>query len=170
VTGAIRKLASKGSAAHAPLDINAAIHDVLALTDGELQRHGISLHTDLAAGLPKVFGDRVQLQQVVLNLVVNAIESMITVKDRRRLLCIISQMDDCGMVSVEVRDSGSGLDSATMSRIFDAFFTTKVEGMGLGLSICRSIMDSHGGLLWTSPANSDGAAFFIAVPRAMASG
>jgi C4-dicarboxylate-specific signal transduction histidine kinase len=111
----------------------------------------------------------VQLQQVVLNLVVNAIESMITVKDRQRRLCILSYTEDCGMVSVEVRDSGPGLDSTATSRIFDAFVTTKVGGMGLGLSICRSIMDSHGGLLWTSPANSDGATFFIAVPQAIAS-
>ncbi len=170
VTSTIRKLARKGSVAHAPLDINAAIEEVLALTHGELQRHDISLHTDLAVGLPKVFGDRVQLQQVVLNLVVNAIESMITVKDRPRLLCIISHMEDYGMVSVEVRDSGCGLDPATISHIFDAFFTTKVEGMGLGLSICRSTMDSHGGLLWASPANSHGASFFIAVPQAIASG
>ncbi len=170
VTGTIRTLARKGSVAHAPLDINAAIQEVLTLTHGELERHDISLRADLAAGLPKVLGDRVQLQQVILNLVVNAIESMITVKDRQRHLCVISKMEDCGMVSVEVRDSGPGLDSKTMSRIFEAFFTTKVEGMGLGLSICRSIMDSHGGLLWTSPASPDGASFFIAVPQDAASG
>jgi C4-dicarboxylate-specific signal transduction histidine kinase len=142
---------------------------VLTLTHGDLQRHGISLYTDLAAEPPNVFGDRVQLQQVILNLIVNAIESMITVKDRPRRLCILSHIEECGMVSVEVRDSGPGLDPTTMGRIFDTFFTTKAEGMGLGLSICRSIMDSHGGLLWTSAASSDGASFFIAIPQAVAS-
>lgn len=169
VTGTIRTLARKGSGAHAPLNINAAIEEVLTLTHGDLQRHGISLYTDLAAEPPNVFGDRVQLQQVILNLIVNAIESMITVKDKPRRLCILSHIEECGMVSVEVRDSGPGLDPTTMGRIFDTFFTTKAEGMGLGLSICRSIMDSHGGLLWTSAASSDGASFFIAIPQAVAS-
>jgi C4-dicarboxylate-specific signal transduction histidine kinase len=168
VTATIRTLTRKGSIEHAPLDINAAIREVLVLVRGELQRHDISLQADLGAGLPEVFGDRVQLQQVVLNLVVNAIESMITVKDRPRRLCIISQ-EDCGMVSVEVRDTGPGLDPATMNHIFDAFFTTKVEGMGLGLSISRSIMDSHAGLLWAAPASPDGASFFIAVPQSITS-
>jgi PAS domain S-box-containing protein len=160
----IRALARKSGPQLARLDINDAIQEVLALTRSELQRHGVMLHTELSAGDRPVFGDRVQLQQVLLNLTMNGIEAMSAVTDRPKMLTITSEVVDRGGLLVAVEDTGPGLDPAIAQRIFDPFFTTKPNGMGMGLSICRSIIESHGGRFWASPRVSCGTVFRFTVP------
>jgi C4-dicarboxylate-specific signal transduction histidine kinase len=137
------------------LDLNEAIRSVVTITQGELRKNRVFLTTRLASDLPAVSGDRVQMQQVVLNLMMNAIEAMSLVSDRPREL-VVSTQPDGEHVRVTVRDSGAGLDPQAMGRIFDAFYTTKHSGLGMGLSISRSIVESHGGRLWAAP--NDGAA------------
>jgi signal transduction histidine kinase len=114
--------------------------------------------------LPRVTGDRVQLQQVLLNLIMNAVEAMSAVYNRPRELAIASRLDDAGAVLVEVRDSGSGLDAQASEQVFEAFYTTKPEGIGIGLSISRSIIEAHGGRLWASPNAPHGAVFQFSLP------
>jgi signal transduction histidine kinase len=145
------------------LDLNRKILDVLALTEQELRSHDIVLETRLDSTLPQVTGDRVQLQQVLLNLIVNAIEAMSAVNDRPRELTIVSAQDKDGVV-VEVCDSGIGLDPDRAERIFEAFYTTKAEGIGIGLSISRSIVEAHGGRLWAAPNEPHGAVFAFSLP------
>ena len=156
VTRRIRALFTKTRAAKERLDINETIGEVVVLTGSEMQRNQVVLRMELAAGLPPVTGDRVQLQQVVLNLILNGIEAMSTVQDRPRELVIRSQRgqgDD--EVCVAVQDSGIGLDPGSRERIFDAFHTTKPGGLGLGLSISRSIVEGHGGRLWAVSNDSN---------------
>jgi C4-dicarboxylate-specific signal transduction histidine kinase len=148
-----------------PLNVNEVIRDVLALAYRQLVTGGIATRTDLAPDLPTVLGDHVQLQQVILNLVINAIDAMITIKDRPRTLLIKSVRDAEG-VMVEVQDSGKGLDPEQASRIFDSFFTTKPDGIGMGLSISRSIVEAHGGRLQATPGSSQGAVFQLILPKA----
>jgi signal transduction histidine kinase len=114
--------------------------------------------------LPLVLGDRVQLQQVVINLLINGVEAMAPIKDRPREILIRSQQNEAGQVLVAVLDSGIGIDSETAEKLFSAFFTTKASGMGMGLSISRSIIRAHGGRLWASPNTDHGAAFQFTVP------
>jgi signal transduction histidine kinase len=161
----LRALAKKSEPELAKLDINGAIQEVLALTRSELQRHGVMLRADLFADVRPVFGDRVQLQQVLLNLITNGIEAMNAVTDRPKLLAITSEPVEPGGVLVAVEDTGTGLDPATADRIFDSFFTTKPNGMGIGLSICRSIIEAHGGRFWVSPRVPCGTVFRFTVPR-----
>ena len=148
------------------LDINRKILDVLALTEQELRSHDIAVRTELDRTLPHVAGDRVQLQQVLLNLIVNASEAMSGVHDRARELTIVSRQDDANGVQVEVRDSGTGLDPERAERVFEAFYTTKAEGIGIGLSISRSIVEAHGGRLWASANEPHGAVFRFSLPVA----
>jgi PAS domain S-box-containing protein len=148
------------------LDINRKILDVLALADQELRRHDIAVRTELDRTLPHVAGDRVQLQQVLLNLILNAIEAMSGVHDRARELTIVSRQDDANGVQVEVRDSGTGLDPERAERVFDAFYTTKAEGIGIGLSISRSIVKAHGGRLSAASNEPHGAVFRFSLPVA----
>jgi signal transduction histidine kinase len=162
----LRALAMKSGPDLTELDINGAIQEVLALARSDLQRHGVVLHTELSAEVRPVFGDRVQLQQVLLNLLTNAIEAMNAVTDRPKVLAITSEPVEPGGVLVAVDDTGAGLDPATSDRIFDSFFTTKPSGMGMGLSICRSIIDAHGGRLWMSPRVPHGTAVRFTVPTA----
>jgi two-component system, LuxR family, sensor kinase FixL len=145
------------------LDINDVIQEVLALADRELQENRILLDRQLTTALPPVLADRVQMQQVVLNLIMNGVEAMAAITDRPRSLCMQSRMDESGDVLVAVRDSGTGLSSET-HRLFTPFFTTKANGMGLGLSISRSLVESHGGRLWAAPNVPHGAAFYFTVP------
>ena len=147
------------------LDLNREILEVLALTEQELRSHDIVLETKLDSMLPQVRGDRVQLQQVLLNLILNAIEAMSAVNDRPRQLTIVSAQDTGGAV-VEVRDSGIGFDQDGAERVFDAFYTTKAEGLGIGLSISRSIVEAHGGRLWAAPNQPHGAVFAFSLPAA----
>ena len=162
----IRTMARKSTIDTTRFDINSAIVDVLALTSGELRRHDVLLETELSAELQPISGDRGQMEQVILNLTVNAIEAMATDDHPPRALRITSQMAREGDVLIAVADTGAGLDPATGDGIFDAFFTTKPDGMGLGLSICRSIIEAHGGRLWASPNSPRGSIFQFTVPTA----
>ena len=163
----LRALAGKSGPQLMPFDIDGAIQEVLALTRTDLHRHGVELHTDLSAQVPPVIGDRVQLQQVLLNLVMNGIQAMATVSDRRRELTISVSPAAPEHVQVTVEDTGPGLDPAIVQRIFDPFFTTKPDGLGLGLSISRSIIEAHGGQLWASLRAPHGTAFHFTVPVAV---
>jgi PAS domain S-box-containing protein len=161
----LRALAKKIGPELAKLDINDAIDEVLALTRSELQRHGVVLHTDLLAGDRSAFADRVQLQQVLMNLILNGIEAMKAVAGRQRILTISSEAAEPDGVLVAVADTGPGLDPDTADRIFEPFFTTKPQGLGMGLSICRSIVTAHGGRLWASPNAPYGTVFRFTVPQ-----
>jgi len=160
----IRGLIKKAPPRKECLDINAGIREVIELTRGESVKNGISLQADLADGLPLIEGDRVQLQQVILNLIVNALEAMSGASDGTRELLVSSRKADPGGVIVEVRDSGPGLAPEALEHVFDAFYTTKPSGLGMGLSICRSIIEAHGGRLWASANLPRGASFQFALP------
>jgi PAS domain S-box-containing protein len=162
----IRALAMKSGPQLNRLDIDDVIQEVLALTRGELHRHAVALHTDLAAGGRPVLGDRVQLQQVLLNLILNGIDAMKTVTDRARELTVSTASREPVSLLVAVEDTGTGLDPAVAQRIFEPFFTTKSDGLGMGLSICRSIVDAHGGSLWAAPRAPCGTAVRFTIPLA----
>ena len=162
VISRIRGLVNKASPQMERLDVNKVIREVLALTDNELRRGGATVQTELAADVPTVLGDRVQLQQVMLNLIINGIEAMGMITDRPRELFIKSAKHTDGVL-VQVQDSGKGIDPEHADRIFEPFFTTKPEGMGMGLSISRSIVESHGGRLWAE-SGSEGALFQFTLP------
>jgi signal transduction histidine kinase len=140
------------------------MRDVLTMVAADLRTKRVSVSTDLGEGLPKVLGDRVQLQQVFLNLLINAIEATSSVTDRVHFLRIKSVINDADIILVTVEDSGTGIDRKNIDRIFEAFFTTKSTGMGMGLSICRSIIESHSGRLWASPGTTFGSIFHVALP------
>jgi signal transduction histidine kinase/CheY-like chemotaxis protein len=159
VISRMRALFKKARTATEWLDINEAIEEVVILTQSEVRRKTVALRMELAADLPPVMGDRVQLQQVVVNLILNAIEAMSTVEDRERDLLISTQPGEGDEVCVAVQDSGIGLDPKNVERIFDAFHTTKPGGLGMGLSISRSIVESHGGRLWAISNDGPGATF-----------
>jgi PAS domain S-box-containing protein len=163
VLGRIRALIKKTPARKDAVAINDAILDVVAITRTEATNNSVSVRTQLAEGLPRVQGDRVQLQQALLNLIINAIEAMRDVSEEERELLISTRNEPDG-VSVEVRDSGPGLAPAAIDRVFEAFHTTKPGGLGLGLSICRSIIEAHNGRLWASPNVPRGAIFRFIVP------
>src|ERR1700730_231677 len=146
------------------LDINEPILEVIALTRSDVERDGVSLRTRLAEGLPPVQGDRIELQQVMLNLIVNAVEAMRGAKDGARDLLISTGKDASNAILVDVRDSGSGLEPMALDRLFDAFYTTKANGMGMGLSICRSIIEAHGGRVWAAANVPQGAVFTFTLP------
>jgi PAS domain S-box-containing protein len=159
----VRTLAAKSAPDMAQLDINDAIREILILMRSELRRYDVSLETDLSGGLEPVMGDRVQLQQVILNLIMNGIEAMSTKMNEPRVLRVRSQSDSPGTALIAIEDSGPGFAPETMEHLFEAFFTTKPSGMGMGLSICRSIIDAHGGRLWASPRSPHGAVFQFTV-------
>jgi PAS domain S-box-containing protein len=159
VVSRMRTLFKKACTATESLDINDAIEEVVTLTEREAQRNRVTLSMELAADLPPVTGDRVQLQQVVVNLILNGIEAMRGLEDRERNLIIRTQCGAGGEVRVAVKDSGIGFDPESAERMFDAFHTTKSGGLGMGLSISRSIVESHGGRLWAVPNDGPGATF-----------
>jgi PAS domain S-box-containing protein len=165
VIARIRALTKRQAPRMDLLDLNRKIVDVLAFTERELRSHDIVLETRLENRLPQVVGDRVQLQQVLLNLIINAIEAMSGVNDRRRELTIVSTRVPDGVV-VEVRDSGMGLDPQRAEQVFEAFYTTKPEGLGIGLSISRSMVEAHGGRLWAAPNEPNGTVFRFSLPVA----
>jgi len=164
VISRIRTFMKKAIPMKTQLDINQVILDVLALIPAEMATHKISVVIELRPGLPPVLGDRIQLQQVMLNLIMNGIESMTSSTDRPRLLLIRSLPQESGHVLVAVQDSGAGLDAKVMSHIFDTFYTTKPAGMGMGLAISRSIVEAHGGRLWPAANASEGATFNFTLP------
>ena len=165
VISRMRALFKKARTATEWLDINEAIEEVVILTQSEVRRKTVALRMELAADLPPVMGDRVQLQQVVVNLILNAIEAMSTVEDRERDLLISTQPGEGDEVCVAVQDSGIGLDPKNVERIFDAFHTTKPGGLGMGLSISRSIVERHGGRLWALSNDGPGATFRFTLHR-----
>jgi PAS domain S-box-containing protein len=164
VIGRIRDLIKKTPPRRDRLEINGAIREVVELTHGETVKNGISVQTALADGLPLIEGDRVELQQVLVNLIINAVEAMSDIGEATRELLISSGKAESGGVLVTVRDWGPGLAPATLERAFESFYTTKPGGLGLGLSICRSIIEAHGGRLWVSPNVPHGATFQFTVP------
>jgi C4-dicarboxylate-specific signal transduction histidine kinase len=147
------------------IDLNDALRDVVALCLHELQRGNVILRSEAAADVPPVMGDRVQLQQVILNLVLNAVEAMSVVDDRPKELLIRTARTDSDDALLEVQDSGPGIDPANLERVFEAFYSTKPGGMGMGLSICRAIIGAHGGKLWASQGVPRGAVFQFTLPR-----
>jgi C4-dicarboxylate-specific signal transduction histidine kinase len=164
VLDGIRALVKKGPLHKERVDINDVISETMALTRAEAQRNGVAVESDLATDLPLLAADRIQLQQVLLNLTINAIEAMSGTDEGQRDLLIRTGRAEPGGVLVAVRDSGSGLDPESADRLFEAFYTTKPSGMGMGLAICRSIIEAHGGRLWASANEPRGAVFQFALP------
>jgi signal transduction histidine kinase len=161
----IRALTKRTPMSREKLDLNETISEVLALIGDEARRQSVIVRTQLADSLPPVAGDRVQLQQVVMNLVMNAIEAMSNVRERLRELVVITQNTDAECVQATVEDSGTGIASDTVDKIFDSFYTTKPGGMGMGLSISRSILQYHGGRLWAVAKDDAGTMFHFTVPK-----
>jgi C4-dicarboxylate-specific signal transduction histidine kinase len=164
VVGRIRDLIKKVPPRQDLLEINDPIREVIELTRSEASKNSVSVKVQLADGLPLIRGDRVQLQQVMLNLIINAVEAMSGVSDGARELLISTGRAELGDVLVVVRDSGPGLAPAALERIFDAFYTTKITGLGMGLSICRSIIEAHAGRLWASGNEPRGTTFHFTLP------
>jgi C4-dicarboxylate-specific signal transduction histidine kinase len=166
VVDRIRNLIKKAPPRREPLEINGTIREVIEFARSETTKNGVLVQTELADGLPFIQGDRVELQQVMLNLIINAVDAMSGASDGSRELLISTVKSNPGDVLISVRDSGPGLAPATLERLFDAFYTTKPKGLGLGLSICRSIVEEHGGRLWASANAPRGAIFQFTVPIA----
>jgi PAS domain S-box-containing protein len=160
----IRAIIKKAPTRMARVDVNEAVLDVITLTRSELMRQGVSLQTQLATGLPLIEGDRIQLQQVILNLVLNAVEAMSGIDKGAREARISTEREAASGVLVTVRDFGPGLDPQSLNHLFEAFYTTKPDGLGMGLPICRSIIEAHGGRLWATANKPQGAVFQFTLP------
>jgi C4-dicarboxylate-specific signal transduction histidine kinase len=168
VIGRVRALIRKAPPRKDTFGINDAIVEVITLTHSEAVKNGVSVQTQLAEDLPLIQGDRVQLQQVILNLILNAVQAMSGVSERSRELLISTEREASGGVLVTVQDSGPGLSPESFDRLFDAFYTTKASGMGIGLSICRSIVEAHGGQIWASHDVGLGATVQFTIPLSSA--
>jgi PAS domain S-box-containing protein len=164
IIGRIRSLINKTVSERVSLDMNALIREVLDLTSWELRRRKVSVKTELFSPLPMILGDRIQLQQVILNLILNGMEAMAPVEDRPRVLSVKSRLYKEGEIQVSFHDTGIGIDPASANRIFEAFFTTKPNGTGMGLSICRSIVEAHDGHISAMAGNPHGAVFQFSLP------
>ena len=164
IIDSIRAMLKKGGQKKIQLDLNELISEVMLLTQGQFQKHGVTMQSELANDLPNVLVDRTQLQQVILNLFMNAAEAMVSISDRERRVRVRSEKHDDGGVLMAVEDSGPGVEPEDAKRIFEAFFTTKAEGMGMGLSICRSIVESHGGRITVAKAAPQGTVFQVTLP------
>jgi signal transduction histidine kinase len=164
VVNRLRGLFTRKEAVAETVDLNPAILEVIALTASELRRGSVVVREDLADGLPPVTGDRVQLQQVILNLLLNAADAMSEVEDRPRDLVVRTRRDHDGGVCVSVQDSGVGFPPENRERLFEAFYTTKTQGMGIGLSVSRSVIERHRGRLWAVPNDGPGATFSFSIP------
>jgi signal transduction histidine kinase len=160
----IRAMFKRDSKETVPIDVNSLISDVLELVQSEVRKQKVSIETELADHLPEVFGNRIQLQQVVLNLTINAVEAMSAITGRERILRLKTAVHRPDGVLVTVEDSGPGIDAKDVERIFDALFTTKSKGMGMGLSICRSIIEAYYGRLWVTSGRDHGSAFHFVLP------
>jgi signal transduction histidine kinase len=160
----IRSMFRNDHGARTAVTVNDLIGAVLAVVRGELDAHQVLLRSELGDGLPTVLAAPTQLQQVLLNLVMNAIEAMSPVTNRERVLIVKSEIGESGYVQITVEDTGCGIDPSLVDRVFEAFFTTKALGMGMGLSICRSIVESHGGLLSVSARRPNGSSFCVKLP------
>ena len=166
VTTRLRALFGKKAATTELVDLNAATREVIALSSSELERGRATVRAELADDLPAVSGDRVQLQQVILNLLRNGLEAMSAIDDRPRHLLIRTEFDEGGHVRLTVRDAGVGIEPQAVDRLFEAFYTTKSSGMGIGLSVSRSIIESHHGRIWAAPNDGPGASFSFSIPCA----
>jgi C4-dicarboxylate-specific signal transduction histidine kinase len=160
----VRALAKRSGIEMVPLDANVVVREAVALVQREMASHAVSVRMELSSALPKIFGDRIQLQQVLINLIMNGIEAMEDVHDRPRELAIRSGTSGDGAMLVSVSDCGVGISEQAIDRLFTPFFTTKSSGMGMGLSICRSIIEAHGGRLSAAPNQERGATFQITLP------
>jgi C4-dicarboxylate-specific signal transduction histidine kinase len=166
VIESVRTMFKKGGVDTDRIDVNELIENILALARGQIQKECISVRTDLRSDIPCVLAGRTQLQQVLMNLTMNAVEAMQSIANRERLLAIDTAVHDPANVLITVGDSGVGIDSQNLDRIFDAFFTTKLDGMGMGLSICRSIIEGYGGRIWATRGDSFGSVFHVILPSA----
>jgi C4-dicarboxylate-specific signal transduction histidine kinase len=163
VVARVRNLAKKAPLQRTWVDINETVEETISLAAGELTQNNVSLEMQLANNLPRVWADRIQLQQVILNLIINACEALTEVDDGTRKLFVSSASELAGLVLV-VRDSGPGIDPEEIEAVFEAFHTTKPSGMGMGLAVSRSIIESHGGRLWAEPNEPRGAIFKFIIP------
>jgi C4-dicarboxylate-specific signal transduction histidine kinase len=166
VIGRVRAMVRKALPERAPVDVNATVADVAALLENEMAKHRVAVRTEFAPHLPPVAGDRIQLQQVVVNLMMNAADALSAVSGRARQIVLRTEPQDAGAVAITVQDSGDGFADGVLDRLFQAFVTTKPSGMGLGLSICRSIVEAHGGTLTAANGAPHGAVFRIVLPGA----
>ena len=169
VINGIRMMFKKDAPVMVPQDINELVREVLSLVRGEVENQKVSVRTELLHDVPPVLGNQVQLRQAMVNLIVNAIDAMGAVIGRPRILRLKTELQDFDNVLLSVEDSGTGIDPENVNRIFDPFFTTKSHGVGMGLSICRSIIDNHGGRLSLSPGRPHGSIFRVLLPSAGAS-
>jgi signal transduction histidine kinase len=160
----IRGMVNKAPSPPERLNLNDVFLEAIALTHGETRSNRVEVRTQFASDLPQICGDRIQLQQLALNLIINAIQSMAGVSDRARVLLISTRCDASGGVLLDIQDSGEGIRADDVERLFAPFYTTKPNGMGMGLSICRSIVEAHGGEIWASPNVPRGATFHVLLP------
>ena len=165
VVSRMRALMQKASPRSERVDINEAVHEVIELTRGEALKNGVSVKTEFANGLPIITGDRVQLQQVVLNLILNALQAMGGDREGAGQVLITTSQTESNDPCIGIQDTGPGLSSEILSRLFEPFYTTKPNGMGLGLAICRSIIEAHGGRLWAEANEPRGAVFQFTLPN-----
>jgi C4-dicarboxylate-specific signal transduction histidine kinase len=164
VIGRIRSLINKAVPERAPVQVNEVVKEVVALAERQASSNTVSVQVELASDLPAVLGDRIQLQQVVLNLMMNGIEAMTAVSDRPRQLLIRSEVEGANQIRISIRDSGVGVTEEAMPRLFEPFFTTRSQGIGMGLPISRSIIESHGGRLWAESTVNQGSVFQFTLP------
>ncbi|MEN3354829.1 MAG: hypothetical protein V7640_2987, partial [Betaproteobacteria bacterium] len=164
VISRIRAFEKRTEQPRTPSNVNDVINEALSLVQGEARTQGVAFQVEASAGLPQVTADRVEVQQVILNLVVNGIEAMGSMNSEPKVLTIGTACHGADAILVTVRDSGAGLDPHTRDRIFDAFFTTKPQGMGMGLAISRSIVEAHGGRIWATPNSGPGETFQFTLP------
>jgi signal transduction histidine kinase len=162
--GDIRAMYRKDDQQRISLDVNELIREMVALLRDQLRHHEVAVQSELMPELPKVLGNRIQLQQVILNLMMNAAEAMDAVRDRPRMLRLKTELHGSNGVLITVEDSGPGIDPKNIERVFNPLFTTKSGGMGMGLSICRSIVEAHDGRLWASSGNPYGSIFHVLLP------
>jgi C4-dicarboxylate-specific signal transduction histidine kinase len=164
VIGRVRSLAKKSPPEKEWLNINEAVLETLGLTRIEAAQNRASLRTQLSDEIQAVWADKIEVQQVILNLIMNAIEAVSAPGNEQRDVLVVTARTDAGDISLTVKDTGAGLDPAKLEHIFDAFYTTKREGMGMGLAVSRSIIEAHGGRLWASPNQPRGAVFQFTLP------
>jgi PAS domain S-box-containing protein len=170
IIAGIRSMFRKVLGERGPVHVNDLIGEVLVIVRGELERHQVSLQRELCDRLPIIMAERTQLQQVMLNLVMNAVDAMSSVTNRDRILIIRSEMSESDHVLITVEDSGTGIELNNTNRVFEAFFTTKAQGMGMGLSVCRTIIESHGGQIWFSARSPHGSIFSAKLPTSAPDG
>lgn len=161
----IRSLIHKSAPERAPVQLNLVLQETVQLVAGQAARSHVTITTALQPDLPDVSGDRIQLQQVVLNLMMNGIEATSAVSGRKRELFVRSRRDDSGCVNIAIEDTGVGISEEVMARLFEPFFTTRTQGIGMGLAISRSIIESHGGRLWAEARADNGSVFQFTLPR-----